>query len=182
MLRISSFYSFFEENHILVDSGLTEEEITAIEKQYRIEFPERFRDMLMDSVPIGKGFYNWRDSSSSNTHRIEQALKKPYESLIENVNELVWREDWGEEPESLSEKKTIMEMVLRSAPKVIPIYEHRYVVCLNKTDSPVISIMNTDIIPYGQSIDQYLMHEFCGQPMNNDFNKKQCFWNEIEER
>ena len=46
--------------------GLSTEEINKIEGIYEIEFSREFRKIYMNSLPVSKGFYKWRNFSNEN--------------------------------------------------------------------------------------------------------------------
>ena len=68
------------------------------------------------------------------------------------------------------------------APKLIPIYSHRYLPIIDgEDDPPVISVVGSDIIYYGCNLSDYFNREFFGGkgaisiPMNNRIP----FWSDI---
>lgn len=48
------------------ETGLTIEEITKIEDIYTIKFPKSLKEFLMMTLPISKGFFNWRNLDQDN--------------------------------------------------------------------------------------------------------------------
>jgi hypothetical protein len=72
-----------------------------------------------------------------------------------------WLPEWGSQPGSIEEAKTIAEEQVRKAPRLIPIYAHRMMPDRpQQAGNPVISVHQTDIIYYGFDLDDYFRHEF----------------------
>lgn len=69
----------------------------------------------------------------------------------------------GEEPENEIDIALIVRERLKSAPKLIPVYGHRYIPMIPDDNPPIISIHDTDIIYYGQNLEDYFKVEFGGK-------------------
>lgn len=98
------------------------------------------------------------------------------------AQEVYWCDDWGEEPE---DEKVISEEVrerLKEAPKLLPIYTHRYMPMVLDENPPVISIHDLDIIYYGENLEDYLYVEF-GNKTQNEIHFENIspipFWSDI---
>lgn len=163
------------------EKGLLPEEINKIEQIYGIIFPEDLKNMYMNFLPISKGFYLWRDFSYSNIGYIKSMLEKPFKEIENEIDDIEWSDNWGGEPLE-KDKNEKIKKELKSAPKLIPIYFHRYAVSGKMETSPIFSVHGTDIIYYGENIDQYLEIEFAGKSYEEiDYKKiKQVpFWSDI---
>ena len=120
--------------------GLKDEEISIIEQEYGIVFPEELKRFYKEALPISDGFYNWRDRNGESMKYIKRAIQKPIQGIVEGSEDIDWNKIWGEEPFDSSErKKRIANMVLK-APKLIPIYSHRYVASIECEKPPIFSI------------------------------------------
>ncbi|HEX6684121.1 MAG TPA: hypothetical protein VF062_15060, partial [Candidatus Limnocylindrales bacterium] len=53
---------------------------------------------------------------------------------------------------------------LHSAPRLVPIYGHRFCPGLPRFGLPVLSVVQTDVAIYGQDVVDYLLREFKGDP------------------
>lgn len=161
--------------------GLSSDEIAAIEKHYGVKFPQSLKEFLMEALPVSKGFYNWRDLRSDNTDFIEQMIRYPLESFEEFASEVDWCEEWGDQPETLQELENIIRTRLRSAPKLIPLYSHRYIPVYSD-NPPVFSVHGVDVIYYGENLEQYLNAEF-GEKKQSQLNWKEIkcipFWSDV---
>ncbi len=142
------------------EKGLTLDELKQIEMIYQIKFPNSLREFLMISLPVSKGFYKWRDIQDDNVRFIKKVINKPLSDIHDMVGEVCWCDDWGKEPK---DEKTISEEViarLKEAPKLVPIYAHRYIPMVLDENPPVISIHDIDIIYYGENLEDYFNIEF----------------------
>ena len=140
--------------------GLKDEEISRIEQEYEIVFPKELKKFYKEALPISNGFYNWRDRNGENVMCIKRAIQIPVQGIVEGSEDIVWNEMWGEEPINSSErKKSIANMVFK-APKLIPIYSHRYVASFECEKPPIFSVYGTDIIYYAKNIIDYFLIEF----------------------
>lgn len=142
------------------ETGLTVEEIVKIQDIYKIIFPKSLKEFLMIALPISKGFYNWRNFEQDNVRFIKEIINRPIEDVDELAEEVYWCDDWGEEPENEMEIALIVRERLKSAPRLIPIYVHRYIPMIPEDNPPVISIHDIDIIYYGENIEDYFKVEF----------------------
>lgn len=143
--------------------GLTVEEVTKIEDIYKIKFPKSLREFLMIVLPISKGFFNWRNLEQDNVMFIKKVINRPIEDVDELAEDVYWCDDWGEEPENEMDIALIVRERLKSAPKLIPVYEHRYIPMIIEDNPPIISIHDIDIIYYGQNLEDYFKVEFGGK-------------------
>lgn len=87
----------------------------------------------------------------------------------------------GAEPESIEKYKEEVRKRLKKAPKLIPVYAHRYMPMLDN-DPPILSIHDTDVIYYGENLENYLEIEF-GDKDQRSINIKIIepvqFWSDI---
>ena len=80
-------------------------------------------------------------------------MNAPYQWLRRDIEKGFWLPSW--------DGKTVEEL-FENAPKLIPIYSHRYVPVLDHADPPVISTVGRDTVCYGVCLEDYLLREFCG--------------------
>jgi hypothetical protein len=149
-----------KEKGIKFHEGLSSQEIKEIEKKYEILFTKELKKFYTIALPVSDGFYNWRNFNNENVRLIKQMLKNPADDLREYIDEIYWCDDWGDEPDNVDEKNKILIKKIDSAPKLIPIYSHRYIACFESKQNPVFSIHGTDIIYYGENLESYLEIEF----------------------
>lgn len=164
------------------ETGLTVEEIAKIEDIYKIKFPKSLKEFLMMALPISKGFFNWRNLDQDNVMFIKKIINRPTEDVDELAEEVYWCDDWGEEPENEIDIALIVRERLKSAPKLIPVYGHRYIPMIPEDNPPIISIHDIDIIYYGQNLEDYFKVEFGGKEQGKiEFKNINPipFWSEI---
>ncbi len=164
------------------EKGLTFNKLMQIEKIYNISFPISLKEFLMIAVPISKGFYNWADITDNNINFIKQAINKPNLNIFEMAKDIYWSDNWGEIP--INENSIVDEIrkQLNKAPKLLPIYAHRYMPIIQDNNPPIISIHNIDIIYYGENLKDYFKIEF-GEKKQTEIDFKNVkyipFWSDM---
>ena len=102
-------------------------------------------------------FYDWR--------RDDEALKGtfslPLGGLLFDVEHAdLWMKSWGERPKSRKARKQVLSKLVAAAPKLIPVYGHRYLLADPlEAGNPVLSVHQADIIVYGSNLRNYLFLE-----------------------
>jgi len=158
-------------------SGLDEQEIASIEQRYQVHFPPDYRLFLqmlhsVDRPMAGAGFaddnmmvprttpsfYNWQTNITS--------IQATHEWLVQGLvfdiqwNNL-WLPSWGAKPSTLETQEARMRDLVNTAPKLIPVFGHRYLLAEPcEAGNPVFSIYQSDIIIYGENLHSYFLHEF----------------------
>lgn len=176
---------------VVFENGMSQSEIDDTEKLYNITIPIELTYLYALALPVSDGFYNWRDRSNDNIEKIKRALEAPIIGLQSSLkNEFqrssdpfqdFWYEGWGEKPRDF---KTACEVLLKrynDAPKLVPIYSHRYMPCIkDNTRLPVFSLMESDIICYGENLIAYFEIEF-GFKKYSDMSECQYveFWSDL---
>ena len=162
--------------------GLSGEEFYWIEQEYEILFPEELKNFYKEALPISKGFYNWRDKCIENVMGIKRVMSIPFQGIVENSEEIEWSEKWGEEPSDLNERKKIIGDMALMAPKLIPVFSHRYMASFRCKNPPVFSVYGTDIIYFAKNIIDYFLIEFKIKENNiimNDEVSYIPFWSDL---
>jgi hypothetical protein len=157
----SSELLLLQDRGVRLAPGLTADEVRRAEKVHRFRFPPDLRSLLLRALPLGPGFPDWRTPGSS---RLADQLTWPFEGIafdIENNN--FWWQPWGHRPAALSDAIAVAKAAVESAPRLIPIYTHRYLPAdPESAGNPVFSVHQTDIIYYGVDLRRYLACEFGG--------------------
>ena len=164
------------------EKGLSDEEIREIEEKYEIVFPEALKIFYKNLLPVSEGFINWRDASSENVAYIKSSIANPIEEFKENAQDVYWNDNWGEEPATADMIKDFVLRKMVDAPKLIPIYSHRYMPMGVSDNPPVISVYGVDVIYYGKDLDEYIQIEFGEKnPSEIDYSniQKIPFWSEM---
>ncbi len=154
--------------------GLTVATIMEIEHRYDVHFPAQHRlflqalhsttpwrygpDYSRDRTrPVLRerpGFYNrLRDDE-----HIRTATRHVIDGLLsETLDQQYWHHSWGPCPHPLEERRARMTELVAAAPPLIPIFGHRFLI--DHGPRPVLSIMGTDVVVYGDDLRDYLLHE-----------------------
>lgn len=174
------YISELERRGIIFDKGLEEPEFMRIEKIYDISFPYAYKEFLSEAMPVSDGFYNWRNFTDNNTYMIKSMLELPFKNVKKYISEIFFYED---EYKELNEKDRNSEIIRRlsRAPKLIPIFAHRYVPIYANDNPPVLSIHGIDIIYYGINLQDYFNKEFhIGEMVDESIGVERIpFWSEL---
>jgi hypothetical protein len=139
-------------------AGYQQAELDEIQRRWALRFPPDLIALLLRRRPLVAGGFDWLEASDT---EIESWLQWPLEGFVFDVVENdLWWPGWGSKPMEPSAKIARLTMILDAAPKLIPLYEHRYLPeqpfeCGN----PVFSVYQSDIICCGASIDDWLVRE-----------------------
>jgi len=141
------------------DSGLTAVEFEAAEARFGFTFPPDLRAFLAFALPTGGGAPEWRDLENPGLIR---TMGWPLEGMCFDIeHNAFWPSEWGERPVELSEAFEIARGHVARAPKLIPVFSHRYLPDRPATaGNPVFSVYQTDIIHYGSDLENYLHNAF----------------------
>lgn len=159
--RIDSIKSFLRTQGFVIAQGLSEVKITAIQERYGFSFPGDLKELLLQFVPVGEGFYDW-DNATVRHQAIQNALDAPAEGIVFDVeHNKFWMEEWGERPKNIIEAVAVASAALAKVPKLVPVYKHRYIPSVpSGAGNPVLSVQQTDIIYYGANLYEYFHLEF----------------------
>jgi hypothetical protein len=127
----------------------------------------------------GVSFYNWSTDV--------EALRGRFEWLVEGLeydvrHNNLWQPNWGPKPKKLKQQKARVREVVEQAPKLIPVYSHRYLLgepCA--AGNPVLSVYQSDIIVYGADLRDYLLVEFAGE-LGMTFKQEEKLSRSVERR
>jgi hypothetical protein len=157
--RWSELAALLQVGHLPFDPGLTDEEVERVEWKFSFRFPPDLRAFLQTVMPAHIGFHDWRDGNETRLLAMLEAPLNGYLAYIEH--DCFWLPEWGPKPELLSDARAIVTTKIAEAPKLIPIYSHRYIPEEpHESGNPVFSVYEMDIAYYGFDLDDYLRHEF----------------------
>lgn len=181
--------------------GLAEAEIEEIEHRLTLQFPPDYRLFLRylhsTDRPMVKARFiddmhmvlepdwaltNWQVDKDP----IQTGLGWLLDGFVFDVEMAgLWKQAWGLRPATKDARRRRVAEVLAAAPRLIPIYGHRYLVgepC--QARNPVLSIIQSDVVAYGADLRQYLIADF-GNGRLGDFDsgyeaaRKIPFWGEF---
>lgn len=150
------------------ERGLTDQELDGLERKFDFRFPPDLRAFLSLGLPVDtrlskppgrlSGWVNWRRESEA---EIRERLNHPYEAICFGVNNGVWLKTWGGPPLALEDRVKRITELMNEAPRLIPIYGHRYIPDRpHEEGNPIFSVTHTDIIHFGLDLENYLEKEF----------------------
>ena len=174
-------YELLKKRSVLFSQGMSLKEIEETERIYSIVFPREIKRAYMFALPISHGFYNWRERKEEYVNHVKKVINRPLIELVEDADYIDWNETWGEELYG-DEKKEYIKRRMKLAPKLIPVFSHRYAISGDMNESPVFSINGSDIICYGKNYLQYLEIEF-GQRSIKEIRSENSYyaslWSEL---
>lgn len=158
MVDLHRYKTTLEKAGVVFEKGLTNSEIENIEHEFGFRFPPDLAEFLSYALPVSDKFINWRSSQKE----VVERLAWPADGICFDIEHNdFWLKEWGPRPALLAEAFAVARRMVDSAPKLIPIYAHRYVPDRpNLAGNPVFSIYQTDIIYYGHDLYNYLECEF----------------------
>ena len=172
--QIEKLVLLLEKKGVELDKGLSESELTEVEKEFDFNFPEDLRTFLQIKLPVSNGFVHWRYglNSKKGKRAIRERLDWPLEGMLFDIKENnFWLKEWGIKPIEFEEQKIIASTNFLKSPKLIPIYSHRYIPSKPKEmGNPIFSVYQMDIIYYGFDLADYLVNEFT-ITLTKDFGK-----------
>ena len=145
---------------ITFSPGLNSSELRAIEAHYGFDFPPDLRSFLAYAMPTGDRFPDWRSIGSQS---LADTLAWPFEGIWFDVKKnSLWLTEWGPKPADDNGARARLRELFDAAPKLVPIYGHRYMPCRpNESGNPVFSVYQSDIICYGLNLEDYFQNEYC---------------------
>ncbi len=167
---------------IRLERGLTATQIERAQEIYDVRFPPDLRELLENVLPLDppdferRHFPDWRDED--NQH-IRWRLEFPLDGLLFDVERNnFWLHEWGIKPEALEEQLEVARRAVANAPRLIPIWGHRFLPSEpNERGNPVLSVHQTDIIVYGRDLLSYFQNELGSKYENIEPTRPIRFWN-----
>ncbi|GAA0591433.1 hypothetical protein GCM10010174_03040 [Kutzneria viridogrisea] len=146
-----------------VEPGLTEAEFNRVEEHFGLTFADDHRVFLSAGLPVGRRWPDWRDGAEQT---LLDQLAWPVEGLLFDVEKNgLWLGEWGERPRELSDAVAVAQQHLAGVPTLIPVFGHRYLPGIaGSWGLPVLSVVQSDIIVYGETLADYIQREFANGP------------------
>ncbi|MFB6835765.1 hypothetical protein [Streptomyces sp. NPDC056361] len=150
--------------------GLGEEEFARVEATYGFEFSPEHRAFLAAGLPVksppedGATWEQpWPDWRHADPDELRDRLEWPVREVLHEVEGGRWHPALGERPATDEEAVDAARAVLARAPRLVPVYAHRFLPAgSGHRRHPVLSMWGTDIICYGRDLAHYIDHEFGG--------------------
>ena len=120
---------------IKFDAGLTQSDFEKIYEIYEIKFPLSLKSFLTTALPVSDGFYDWRDLLSGNIMKIKNMMQHFYEfvkstSFEEYIPNSIYSPDQWRNT-SREQRVEVVAELYKNAPKIIPVYSHRFMPEMN---------------------------------------------------
>ncbi|MFF9199167.1 hypothetical protein ACF09L_28570 [Streptomyces sp. NPDC014779] len=146
-----------------IGPGLSEAEFDAIEARFGFTFAADHRVFLAAGLPHGSS--RWPDWRHGDPGELAERLARPVEGVLFDVEHNgFWHPLWPARPAETSEALHVATGELASVPRLVPVYGHRYLPGgAGEYGHPVLSVVQTDVIVYGNDLADYLRHEFTGR-------------------
>ena len=165
---------------VKLEPGLTENELARVEADFGFGFNPDHRELLSLVLPAGKGWVDWRGGSHA---ELVDRLTSPTDGVVFDVhNNGFWPGSWGTRPSDALAAEAVARERMTEVPKLVPIYFHRYVPAAPAPSaSPVLSVMQTDVIYYGDDLLDYVANEFKVPPghRGNEDPPRIRFWSDL---
>ncbi|WP_318209169.1 hypothetical protein [Streptomyces sp. SJL17-1] len=143
--------------------GLSASELDAVEARFGFGFSADHRVFLGAGLPLGSP--RWPDWRHGDPDDLAERLARPVEGVLFDVEHNgFWHPSWSPRPSGNSEALKVARAESASVPPLVPVYSHRYLPGTpGEWGHPVLSVVQTDIIVYGNDLADYLRHEFTGR-------------------
>jgi hypothetical protein len=144
-----------------IEHGLTEAELVRVERTFGFQFADDHRAFLAAGLPTGPSWPDWR---TGDLGALRDRLGWPVHGVLFDVEHNgYWHESWGDRPSNRREAVAAAERHLRNVPQMVPVFGHRFLPPGRGTfGHPVLSMYQTDIIYYGNDLEDYIYSEFGG--------------------
>ncbi|MEU8079900.1 hypothetical protein AB0B31_31180 [Catellatospora citrea] len=164
-----------------VADPLTAAEFAGLQQRFGFVFNPDHRALLAAGLPVGGRWPDWRDGDPD---QLRDRLAAPVDGVLFDVQENgFWLPAWGDRPSRTAFALSVARRMLEQTPQLVPVYGHRYAPALPETDLPVFSVVQTDVIVYGDTLPAYLRHEFDlppgDQPLGPTTPKQIPFWSDL---
>jgi hypothetical protein len=125
-----------------IGPGLTDAEFARIERNYKFEFADDHRAFLAAGLPLktpapyqrSNPWPDWRHGDPGDLRKI---LDWPVVGALFDVEyNALWHPSWGQRPADMSTALRTARQDLGRAPKMIPVWGHRYLPGGAPTDTP----------------------------------------------
>jgi hypothetical protein len=163
---------------------LTERQLEQVESIHQFRVPSDLRSLLSSALPLGPHFPDWRAPGSP---YLTSRLSWPARGIAFDIERnAFWFHGWGARPATLSDALAFAASALARAPRLIPIYSHRFIPGEPEdAGNPMFSVYQTDIIYYGTDLRRFSAHQFGGRDYlacTSGETRRIRLWSDLVER
>lgn len=138
--------------------GYSQGELDGIQERWKLRFPPDLVELMLERRPLVSNGFDWLTAPDE---YIQGRLDWPFDGFMFDVeHNVLWWPEWGPKPETLEQQTKVLREVFAAAPKLIPLFGHRY---LPETPfergNPVFSVYQADVIHYGRTVVDWLAFE-----------------------
>lgn len=150
--------------------GASEADLNQVEAALGFVLPDDLRYLAANTRDPDKQIFGW----IHNPDEVQRFREQVFDGICADITgSLFWLSRWGERPDDASQRLAVFEEDFASWPRLIPLLGHRALAVEPvETGNPVFSIMQTDIICYGNTLSDWVMLEFSSEP--GLFEKHAC--------
>ncbi|MFF9067126.1 hypothetical protein ACF09E_17400 [Streptomyces sp. NPDC014891] len=161
--------------------GLDAGELDAVEERFGFRFAADHRVLLGAGLPVGSP--RWPDWRGGDPDDLAERLARPAEGVLFDVEHSgFWHRSWGARPADPAEALERARAETAGLPPLVPVYGHRYLPGTpGSWGHPVLSVVQTDVILYGNDLADWLRHEFGGRPSSLTARATVGFWSSFVE-
>jgi hypothetical protein len=141
--------------------GYSQAELDDVQARWSLRFPSDLVAILRERRSVIQAPARVFDWITSEPAEIQRMLDWPLEGFWFDVehNDLWWPA-WGPKPSADSDCHAVLKAVFDSAPRLIPLYGHRYLPEEPaEAGNPIFSVYQSDIITYGANLLDYIERE-----------------------
>ena len=164
-------YLEFALDHLGADgsASISLSTLAQLEAAAGTQLPYEIGLMLVMGVPSmhsehGAGWRRWGDDPAAELAQWNAGLL--HGILFDVENNHTWMPSWGPRPDEHGDRAELVTAQFEAAPQLLPLYGHRAVpltIADGETTAdgnPVFSIVQTDIITYGDNLADWMHREF----------------------
>ena len=166
-----------------IEDGLSALEVARAEDAFGFQFPSDLRLVLEAFLPVSYKWTPWRSGSHAQLNELFRGPAEGVEFDIEH--NAFWFGTWGPRPTLNEDALEVARRHLKELPPLIPIYGHRYMPSdPSSAGNPVFSVVQTDVIVYGNDLAHYFAAEFrvTRPPWSMSEARAIEFWSEVVNR
>ena len=143
----------------LTEPGLTDDELDAAERRHGLTFAVDHRALLRLGLPLNSP--DWRDPADPRLERLDW----PVDGVLFDVEENeYWAPSWGDRPADLTVALKTAADHVAAWPRMVPLWGPRFTPSAGGPGAPVFSIIQSDVIYYGDDLEHWARLEFLGEP------------------
>jgi len=138
-------------------SGYSHSELDDAQHRWGFRFPPDLVTIYLQRRQVVPGAH---DRITTPQQEIRDLIDFPIRAFLDDVKRREWWPEWGERPRSDDDAVEFVRGLIASAPKLIPICNHR---CIPdapfESGNPVFSVWRSDIIIYGANLPDDIARE-----------------------